>query len=1436
MFLPPNRLSSRQVAPERRFQPQRSGPARRRRLCYGDIITLFGPDDQGWLSASTSGRHGAARLDHLASGVTTPPNLRDCRFQVHPQYRCSSQQLHARRSVDTRILEAEDKAKRLEFAQCFGDMVLYGATIQLQSVEFELFLTQLNGMSRIDRDAYRVELSSGSVGSWWKVVPVYKFRHIGHPVVFEDSVYLQSPGDHDDTFLHVSDTDLSDSVVSLSRYCEYTFEVNSSIQSSRWQIMPYRDGKDHVESESLRGGDVISIFHPEGAAELVVENGNVGWSHFTGESRTTGIWKIEAVEPLWCGEPVMLDPRRPPEGYRLQHIASGLYLCSIMMNSASDDVLPQGQWISTTDTYMNDSCVFYFIPIDDDATADARETLGEKHESLRSGAHLFIRQGIDGFWLSQQVAVGTLAESRGWSSIQRMMASKGFAVKDGSQKAAHLYPEKNPAQHLSLISVASSRTRMIDKARMLKCYVDEAMVTLVNGGRCSWSLLDALQELICLCLDASSGGDPLLCDAPPCDEKQILMRDLDLITSVLQLVRELVPTLEAAAMSSRDGTADPTFYRESVAKKKRAERKGNETPSPALVGQVCYRFLRAAVKDNDKNKMAVQHELALFTKHMALEELQASDLMAEVLKDNREMLSELSDHQILSFLQIYRENRGPRYLVLMQSLCQCHGSAVPFVQNSLTDWLLERRPWSLPSMRMDPVSEKVSVHRGSAIIYPNTMRDSEDCINVGRTDNADELLFGEMVEGINLLASLLYGRNPRARHALVALVTKESDAKWCFSRKNLCTIVADTMQASLIRKACLRLLMNFYIDQEPMHVRPIIRTTYVRKSLQMLTCDSRACANFGKISEDASVEDCATDVLEVMESCIKDVISRLEGGTASNVLIKLAAEACQAFSVLVDFGCLQPGPFLTRWSKCLLRLLEISIRTPELDLKDLQFGICEVFAKLFDLRLGKRISLLIDAYEESYADQLDSPAFTTCGADWTFEALETKLFKTAIISECIMSPQYEHAMDDAEDGHFSQWLRDILISDHGTPELKKMAFRLLARYSSQRAHFICELQHVQILALAESVQWMHEAQGAYSKLSTTLEEIVASNEDAHRQAEAVLIGLKMCHAGEDSEADETAEDEELHLRKYQDILRSVGLHKVVIRILKLPLRREKVLNDTAKALNENRRSLFNECYSFLRFFCQKNPQNQELLFRYCSLFLSHVGVTNLNAADTIAATLRDNRGLCARMTEKHIRQVVQFIVYYGKRARWLRLLENILIVAGRPCIQNQNHVLSCLIEDQDYVLELDGDQGGDDETLVAREGELTRGELMRAREHETGGMQSFLEYHTTNVRLLALCCVGNNYYNQHKCRTLMPLLLVLRNFREIQAEEADEDVKRYVKSAFLLFFFHIYVDDRKSLSFCDSFSDELWAPGGVFADIQMEVSGLLARVQKRVAD
>ena len=82
-------------------------------------------------------------------------------------------------------------------------------------------------------------------------------------------------------------------------------------------------------------------------------------------------------------------------------------------------------------------------------------------------------------------------------------------------------------------------------------------------------------------------------------------------------------------------------------------------------------------------------------------------------------------------------------------------------------------------------------------------------------------------------------------------------------------------------------------------------------------------------------------------------------------------------------------------------------------------------------------------------------------------------------------------------------------------------------------------------------------------------------------------------------------------------------------------------------------------------------------------------------------------------------------------------------------------MLEYLLEDEELVLELDGNQGGEHEVLD-REGKQTRGSLMRAREHESG-MGSFLDYHVSCVRLLGKCCLGNHLKNQQKVRHLFPL-------------------------------------------------------------------------------
>jgi hypothetical protein len=95
------------------------------------------------------------------------------------------------------------------------------------------------------------------------------------------------------------------------------------------------------------------------------------------------------------------------------------------------------------------------------------------------------------------------------------------------------------------------------------------------------------------------------------------------------------------------------------------------------------------------------------------------------------------------------------------------------------------------------------------------------------------------------------------------------------------------------------------------------------------------------------------------------------------------------------------------------------------------------------------------------------------------------------------------------------------------------------------------------------------------------------------------------------------------------------------------------------------------CFDFILGLCKSNPAAQRKFFPMITIFSEHVGIENLNVADTIAEIVRDNAPLIAQVPEVFFRNFIEAIQTFGRKARWLRFFEVFLEINGAPFKRNQ---------------------------------------------------------------------------------------------------------------------------------------------------------------------
>uniref|UniRef100_UPI00358E7F93 inositol 1,4,5-trisphosphate-gated calcium channel ITPR1-like n=1 Tax=Myxine glutinosa TaxID=7769 RepID=UPI00358E7F93 len=234
-------------------------------------------------------------------------------------------------------------------------------------------------------------------------------------------------------------------------------------------------------------------------------------------------------------------------------------------------------------------------------------------------------------------------------------------------------------------------------------------------------------------------------------------------------------------------------------------------------------------------------------------------------------------------------------------------------------------------------------------------------------------------------------------------------------------------------------------------------------------------------------------------------------------------------------------------------------------------------------------------------------------------------------------------------------------------------------------------------------------------------------------------------------------------KQQQQLLRNMGAHSVVLELLQIPYEK-----------NEDTRmeEVMRLAHTFLQDFCASNPQNQALLYKHISLFLT----PGLMEAETLRRIFTNNWRLCSAVSERVVQHFVHCIATHGRHVQYLRFLHTIVRSEGKFNKKCQDMVMAELLTAGEDVLVFYSDR-------VSFQALLS---MMRS-ERERTDPSGALMYHIALVDLLAACTEGKNVYTEIKCNSLLPLEDIVRVL-------THEDCIPEVKVAYVNFLHHCYVD------------------------------------------
>nr|XP_039253543.1 inositol 1,4,5-trisphosphate receptor type 1-like isoform X2 [Styela clava] len=276
-------------------------------------------------------------------------------------------------------------------------------------------------------------------------------------------------------------------------------------------------------------------------------------------------------------------------------------------------------------------------------------------------------------------------------------------------------------------------------------------------------------------------------------------------------------------------------------------------------------------------------------------------------------------------------------------------------------------------------------------------------------------------------------------------------------------------------------------------------------------------------------------------------------------------------------------------------------------------------------------------------------------------------------------------------------------------------------------------------------------------------------------------------------------------KEQQRLLRNMGAHTAVLDLLQISYER---------TADVHMQEVMGLAHSFLQAFCKGNPQNQALLHKHLSLFMT----PGLLEAQTMQAIFQDNVALCNEVTHAVIQHFVHCIESHGRRTEYLKFLQAIIKAEGK------GHIRRC----QDMVMaELVNTQAGE-EVLLFYNDDASFKDLVNLMNHYKTYNRHLVKddcspllYHIELVQLLAYCTEGKNVYTEIKCHSLLPL-------DDIKQVVTHKDCIASVKNAYINFLNHCYVDTEVEMKEIYS-SNHIWT---LFDDFMKDIDLILSQTEE----
>ncbi|EFC42710.1 predicted protein [Naegleria gruberi] len=866
------------------------------------------------------------------------------------------------------------------------------------------------------------------------------------------------------------------------------------------------------------------------------------------------------------------------------------------------------------------------------------------------------------------------------------------------------------------------------------------------------TLLPALAQLVCFLTD-SDEEDPLKREGIPFKSRQNILRERGVIDLVMRLIEELVDNVPDIVSLSVFGESPAKLGDENTWTE-------SDLASYHYLLRNLYRVIKQSVKLNSDNGLYMSKYITEIQQHIKMD-VGASVALIEILTNNYGLLNRMPKEQIRYFVRLlvdeesggFDENlTSPRklmvtprgfssspakkmtpkkeesseetateylsaknsiYLSFLSALCACGNRPIKKNQSYITELLFEDEkvtnslmfPYFVDNDPKNKLCIKVNGTEYGLLEFVSKAMSQALSANTANFDGQDDflILLNFFQKQIELLSLLCLGRNKEAIQYIQNKFSYELILA-CIKEKNL---------PFEIRSSFCTLLLNCFLDVDPYEANPTISFTRKWTEIEKMkkTQDDKKIKELRTFLTDFYKEnyqlDCGNDITSVQKNLF---------------IYNLVFMTKKMFELgMFDLSNIYPTH---RVVVELLKLLDCTNDKlngkPALDAiyeeneqtmitTRIKQEVCEIFDIIKSQQLNVRVDFFLINFKYSFTVSDKSE-------DKRQDFVKNSLFKDSIFNESASVQNLTKILIDltkCKNASLAVKALNLLIRIHREKEeLKDLLPRIELLVSSAVMK-----SYDNILEILKDLKNFINA--ANSSSGTSLEQYSKSIQQSFKRVE---------------------DDYEKNGSRTQRILRNLSAHELAIETLTMSF------DD-----NRSQQRIHKACVRFLSDFVRKNAENQTILFPYLEFFMSKIG-QDLGMSTLICEVVRNNRGLCSMLEERHIRYLIDLIAEHGLKARYLNFLKIILMgTDGNPIKRNQTLVTQNLLDRKKDVIVLFNDE----------EGIKERDRRIKNKEHETQP-DGILCYHIELLSLLAECGDGRNHVAEVKLQSLLSIEDILK--------------------------------------------------------------------------